>query len=301
VKVSFALDEVKNDNLSAEVYHIPLEDGNLLAESLETVENGNTVTAVSDGFSFYTVEFTYETKQYVMNGDTTVALSDILSYVGLTGEVSAVSVSDESLFSVSKESGEWIVTAHQAFHTDEWMKVTIEGVEYEIVVTDATTYTTSQTNLGWISGDVFVCNGSTYTFSNSGSENLVGVGGSGGLLASSTASISGNVLTLNGANYTLSGSNNAWRLENTNTEYDHGYYTKDWYFFETYVQLSVNPTYTAPTSKSMTYSGSAQSLVNAGSVSAGGSMVYALGTNSSTAPTSGWSTSVPTGTDVGTY
>lgn len=146
VNVSFAMDEVSNQNLSTDIYHIPEENGSLVAEELSTSESGNTVTAVSDGFSYYTVEFTYNEKQYVMEGDSSVALTDILSYVGITkadgnaatdSDITAVSVSDESLFSASNESGEWIVTAHQAFTSNEWMKVTVDGVEYEIVVTDA--------------------------------------------------------------------------------------------------------------------------------------------------------------------
>ena len=148
VNVSFAMNEVSNQNLSTDIYHIPEENGNLVAEELSTSESGNTVTAVSDGFSYYTVEFTYNEKQYVMEGDSTVALTDVLSYVGITkadgaaatdGDITAVSVSDESLFSASNESGEWKVTAHQAFHTDEWMKVTVNGVEYLVEVTDAIT------------------------------------------------------------------------------------------------------------------------------------------------------------------
>ncbi len=59
------------------------------------------------------------------------------------------------------------------------------------------------------------------------------------------------------------------------------------------------PTVTAPTAKTLTYTGQAQELVNAGSTT-GGTMNYALGTDATTAPTSGWGTSIPTGTDVGT-
>ena len=159
VNVSFAMDEVSNQNLSTDIYHIPEENGNLVAEELSTSESGNTVTAVSDGFSYYTVEFTYNEKQYVMEGDSSVALTDILSYVGITkadgnaatdSDITAVSVSDESLFSASNESGEWIVTAHQAFTSNEWMKVTVDGVEYEIVVTDATTWYVDQMTVGQI-------------------------------------------------------------------------------------------------------------------------------------------------------
>ncbi len=56
----------------------------------------------------------------------------------------------------------------------------------------------------------------------------------------------------------------------------------------------------APTEKTLTANGSAQELVTAG-VADGGTMNYALGENSDTAPTDGWSTSIPTGTDAGTY
>ncbi len=56
----------------------------------------------------------------------------------------------------------------------------------------------------------------------------------------------------------------------------------------------------APTAKSLTYTGSAQELVTAGEAT-GGTMQYALGTDATTAPTSGWGTAIPTGTDAGTY
>ncbi|MBR1816486.1 MAG: InlB B-repeat-containing protein [Lachnospiraceae bacterium] len=150
VNVSFALEEAGNENLTADVYHITEENGELAAEVLETSEQGSLVTAESDGFSYYTVEFTYGDLQYVMQGDSEVALIDILSFVGITkadgsvatdSDIITVSVSDESLFSATNESGEWMVTAYQAFSTDEWMKVTVDGVEYEIVVTDAASVT----------------------------------------------------------------------------------------------------------------------------------------------------------------
>jgi hypothetical protein len=54
----------------------------------------------------------------------------------LNGAVEAVEVSDTSLLSASNATGAWVVTAHRAFDTAEWMKVTIDGVAYEITVTD---------------------------------------------------------------------------------------------------------------------------------------------------------------------
>lgn len=145
VNVSFTLEKAENENLTADVYHITEENGELSAEALDITEEGQAVIAESDGFSYYTVEFTYDEKQYVMQGDSSVALTDILSFVGITkadgntvadSDITAVSVSNESLFSASNEGGEWTVTAQQAFTSEEWMKVTVEGVEYEIVVTD---------------------------------------------------------------------------------------------------------------------------------------------------------------------
>ena len=61
------------------------------------------------------------------------------------------------------------------------------------------------------------------------------------------------------------------------------------------------PTYTAPGAKSLTYSGYAQDLISKGTVN-GGTMYYALG-NGGQAPTNdaAWSTSVPKGTNAGSY
>ena len=103
-------------------------------------ETGTTETAQGTAHAAYTVEFTYDGRQYVMQGDSSFAISEILPTLDLTGEVTAVEISDESLFSASNENGEWIVTAHQPFSTTEWMKVTINGVAYEITVTDDTAF-----------------------------------------------------------------------------------------------------------------------------------------------------------------
>lgn len=106
------------------------------AEKLQEEPGGVKAMAGSDSFSRYTVEFTYHGLQYILPGDSSIELSEIMDQIGLAGEVSAVEISDESLFSAKEKDGRWIVTAHKAFCTDEWMKVTIDGVVYEITVTD---------------------------------------------------------------------------------------------------------------------------------------------------------------------
>ena len=101
VEVSFALAEAADDNLETSVYHVTEDEdtGELTAQTLEAEVDADaeTVTATTDGFSLYTVEFTYNTLQYVMQGGTSVALSEILEAVGLRGEAQAVSVSDAAL------------------------------------------------------------------------------------------------------------------------------------------------------------------------------------------------------------
>ena len=156
VNVSFALAEVADENLETQVYHVTEDEttGELSAESLdvsiETAQPGEEEIAAAqvgdemlaavvetEGFSIYTVEYTYNNLQYVMDGGTYTVLPDILEAIGLTGEVTAVSVSDDSLFSVTNVDGNWVVTSHRAFSSLEWMKVTIGGVTYEVTVTDS--------------------------------------------------------------------------------------------------------------------------------------------------------------------
>lgn len=140
VEVSFALAEAADENLEANVYHVTQEEatGELTAEKLDTDVDaeGETVTATTEGFSLYTVEFTYNNLEYVLQGGERVALSEILAGLGLTGEVSAVVVSNENLFDATLENGEYVVTAKLPFSTEEWMDVTINEKTFRVTVTD---------------------------------------------------------------------------------------------------------------------------------------------------------------------
>jgi len=152
IHVSFEFESI-SENVDIEVYH---EEEQLEAETKE-----NVVTVESDGFSIYTVEFTYNDKEYVLEGDTYVKLSDILDFVGLAGEVESWEISNNELFTVLKgdEYGisydiEYIdeieyatpidnpdgnilyMAALQMFDTEEWLDITIDGITYHIIVTD---------------------------------------------------------------------------------------------------------------------------------------------------------------------
>ena len=143
VKVSFATDEADNANLTADIYHID-DDMNVDKLDSDTTTEGSkpAVVAETEGFSYYQVEFTYGEMQYVLPGDSEVRLKEILDYLGISGNVTNVYGSNDSLFSAENRDGEWYVIAHQAFSSNEWLKVTLDGVEMdvEIVVTDAVTY-----------------------------------------------------------------------------------------------------------------------------------------------------------------
>ena len=139
VKLVFETDEVKNHNLTTSVYHLKgdKEKGDLLrAEKLEVTEKNNEAQVKTEGFSYYTVEFTYGEKQYVLPGNDKVALDDILAEVGLSGTVTSVSVSDDTLISVENKDGEYTVASLAPFTTEEWMNVVLDGIEYHIVITD---------------------------------------------------------------------------------------------------------------------------------------------------------------------
>lgn len=137
VNVSFQLEEVVNDNLNTQVYHI---DDELKVESLDVTTEEDVASVETEGFSYYTVEFTYEDKQYVLDGGSTeVPLLNILNEVGLSGTIENAEVSNQELISVGKYSGteEWVLSSLQPFQTTEWLKVTLDGIEYQITLTDS--------------------------------------------------------------------------------------------------------------------------------------------------------------------
>lgn len=103
VKVSFRMKEVLNENLSTDVYHIDDKQEEITSDqvtALETTTEEDIAVVETDGFSLYTVEFTYNNKQYVLEGDSYAKLSEILETVALTGEVSDWEISNTELFNI---------------------------------------------------------------------------------------------------------------------------------------------------------------------------------------------------------
>lgn len=111
--------------------------------------------ADTDGFSYYVVEFTYNKLQYVLPGDSSIRLSEILKTLAIEGTVSEAEVSSPELFTVTKdpEGDDWTVAALQAFDSEEWMKVTADGQVYEITVTDSNETTTDYSEPFYFEGN----------------------------------------------------------------------------------------------------------------------------------------------------
>lgn len=140
VEVLFKAEEIANQNLETSVYHIK-EEGSLVAESLDTTEKGDIVSAETDGFSYYTVEFTYNSLTYNLDGNSEVALSDILDAVGLVGTATAAVSSDSEVIEVVEEEGNFIVKSKKFFTGNKTLTVTIDETDYNITVKGPTGFT----------------------------------------------------------------------------------------------------------------------------------------------------------------
>jgi hypothetical protein len=128
--------EAASENLEADVYHITEEQGELKAEAMKAEEEEDVLTVETEGFSYFTVEFTYQTLSYVLSGTERIALSSLMEELGLKGTPEAVSVSDEALLVLEDSEEGMTIGASQAFSSEEWLKVTIEGIDYLITITD---------------------------------------------------------------------------------------------------------------------------------------------------------------------
>ncbi|MBR2674175.1 MAG: hypothetical protein IKE52_01785 [Mogibacterium sp.] len=179
VAVSFSTDTVSNANLDTDIYHVKKAAGaTLSAEALEVTTEGETATVETDGFSYYTVEFTYGDKQYVLDGKGIIKLSRLLEYIEITGNIESYEVSNDELFTIymgDENDVGWVYDTEERrlreengrpgnmeggtvpymvslrpFQTEEWLEVRIDGITYRITVTDDINI--GGTNVGDIDG-----------------------------------------------------------------------------------------------------------------------------------------------------
>lgn len=139
VSVSFEAAQTDNESLIPSVYHTKKNSGVFTTQKLCTEISDGVITARTDGFSYYTVEFTYGDLQYVLDGDNSVSLEDILKAVGISGKPSDANVSDPSLIQILKNGDNYSVKALKPFRTTETLSVNVDGAAYKISVTDSGT------------------------------------------------------------------------------------------------------------------------------------------------------------------
>ena len=100
VNVAFKADEMGEDLLTPEVYHIDESGKTPEAEALDVEEKDGEAIAETDGFSTYTIVFSYDGITYSMPEDT-ITLYDLMHAVGLHGKVYNVVSTDPSKLQVS--------------------------------------------------------------------------------------------------------------------------------------------------------------------------------------------------------
>ena len=143
VYVSFTDSLVADSNLDVDVYHITDEDE---AIALDVNVEDELVVAETDGFSYYTLVFSYESLTYEMDGDTTVPLTTILDTIGLSGTVSSVTSSQTALVTATETNGVWYVTAIRTFNNPITLTVQIGSTDYTIDISPNNTYSQVEEN-----------------------------------------------------------------------------------------------------------------------------------------------------------
>lgn len=136
VKVSFSMKEVKNNNLSIEAYHV---DDTMQANTLATKIKDDTISVNTAEFSYYVINFGYDTKSYEICSGEEVNLKDILRSVGISGTVTAATSSSDKI-TVRHDSDDWYVKTVEDFNQAENIMVTIDDLQYKISVTSSSDY-----------------------------------------------------------------------------------------------------------------------------------------------------------------
>lgn len=141
-----------------DVYHVSGEDDSLSAQQMDasiTNDEDINIKVETTSFSYYVVEFTYNDFEYVLDGESSVMLSTILSTLGISGNPSSVTFSDPMLVGVTQTDGDWQITALSAFTSDETLTILVGDETYVINVTDSGSLPGAR-SLSDSSGNVFL-------------------------------------------------------------------------------------------------------------------------------------------------
>ena len=132
MSVSLTLAEPVNENLEIQAYRMT-EEG---AAALAMNGNGGCTAEETGGVLRYVLELSCPVLRYSLVGNESVALSEVLEAVGLSGTVSQVEVGDPQVLYAYEKNGSWRLSALRSFTEIQSIRVTVGGLVYEIRVED---------------------------------------------------------------------------------------------------------------------------------------------------------------------
>ena len=103
----------------------------------DAVIDENTAVVETDSFSYYTVNFTYESKYYYLYGANKISVDDIRDRVELLGEVTNAVSSDGESLKVTSEGGKYYIEPVGVLNHNVTLTITINGISYEIAIKQA--------------------------------------------------------------------------------------------------------------------------------------------------------------------
>ena len=135
------------------MHFVEQDDETVSVEKQSAVETDEGVVFHADGFStwgvVYTVDFEYtnpetgETVAWKWPGEGSYAIADIMAEIGVTGEISDVSLErtedvggSARVLYLEEKDGAWYLTSEEAFHDTFVLSVVVDGKVYSIVITD---------------------------------------------------------------------------------------------------------------------------------------------------------------------
>ena len=132
MSVSLMLADAADANLTTLAYRVT-KDG---AAVLGVNENGGCKVDEKESALRYVLEITYPSLHYSLKGKDSIALSEILEAVGLSGTAAKVEVQDPQVLYAFEKNGAWRVSALRSFTEEQCLKVTIRNLVYEIMIED---------------------------------------------------------------------------------------------------------------------------------------------------------------------
>lgn len=136
VRISVSASEALDDNLTPYMYCFEENVGGYVRECYLQEEEGLVLTDDNLSQPSFLLQFSYEKLTYSLKSGIPVSVASIVEAVGLTGNVTNVVCSNADVLSAVLEGDSWVLQSSEPFNYEEWIQVTINGLDYKIFITD---------------------------------------------------------------------------------------------------------------------------------------------------------------------